>query len=216
MTTRAIVLTIAVASAIVASDAPTHTSTVLWATSPSVQAEMPDWTRRGLPGAGHKTLEPLVGTWRVHKEIFGTLGRRADAPPLISDDITTRREWVAAGRYIEDTTEGTIDGAPYWRRGWLGYSNEDRRYEWVTIDALNTTMMRYVGRRGSGPSRTFSMSGTFTDQGVVGPETVGKAVGQRTTVRIDSSDRHIIELYFTPPGKPEQLADRSLYTRVVR
>jgi hypothetical protein len=181
-----------------------------------MQADAPEWMRRGLPGAGHEPLKALIGTWRVHKEIYGTLGRRADAPPLVSDAITTRREWVAGGRYIQDTTEGTIDGAPYWRRGWLGYSNEDRRYEWVTIDALNTTMMIYLGRPGSGPSKAFSMIGRFTDQGVVGPDTVGKSVAQRTAIHIDSEDRHTFELFFTPPGKPEQLADRSVYTRVAR
>ncbi|TIV11917.1 MAG: DUF1579 domain-containing protein, partial [Mesorhizobium sp.] len=96
---------------------------------------------------------PLVGLWRVHFEIHGSLGRSPNDAPLVSDDVFCRREWVAGGRYIEDTTEGTIEGGPYWRRGWLGYSNMDRRYEWVTIDATNSTMMTYVGERGSGNQR---------------------------------------------------------------
>jgi Protein of unknown function (DUF1579) len=100
----------------------------------AAQQEMPNWVRRGLPGRGHAALEPLIGTWRVRKSIYGTMGRSPDQPPIISEDITTRRDWVADGHYIQDTTEGTVDGKPYWRRGWLGYSNMDRRYEWVTID----------------------------------------------------------------------------------
>ena len=72
---------------------------------------MPDWYKRGLPSAGHAALEPLVGLWRVHFEIHGSLGRSPDEPPLVSDDIFCRREWVAGGRYIEDTTEGTVEGA---------------------------------------------------------------------------------------------------------
>jgi len=177
------------------------------------QQPIPDWVRRGIPGTGHAALKPLIGTWRVHKSIYGTMGRSPDLPPIISNEITTRREWVADGHYIEDLTEGTVDGKPYWRKGWLGYSIMDRRYEWVTIDSLNTTMMRYLGKEGSGEEMPISMAGVFTDQGVVNEKTVGKPVGQRTVIRIENNDRHIFELYFTPPGEKEQLADRSVYTR---
>jgi Protein of unknown function (DUF1579) len=92
----------------------------------------------------------LIGAWRVHKSIYGTMGRSPDLPPLVSDEITTTREWVADRRYIQDTTTGTVQSKPYWRRGWLGYGTMDRRYEWVTIDSLNTTMMIYLGKPGTG------------------------------------------------------------------
>jgi hypothetical protein len=184
------------------------------AAPPAAQQDMPNWMRRGLPGPGHAALEPLVGTWRVHKSIYATMGRRGDEPPITSDDVITRREWVAGGRYMQDTTEGTVMRASYWRRGWLGYSNMDRRYEWVTIDALNTTMMIYLGQPGSDQQMPISMSGVFTDQGVAGEQAVGKPVGMRTVIRIEHNDRHVIELYFTPPGGTEVLADRSVYTRV--
>ena len=39
-------------------------------------------------------------------------------------------------------------------------------------------------------------------------------VGQRTVIRIESDDRHVFELYFTPPGGKEQLALRTVYTRI--
>ena len=181
---------------------------------PDAKQDMPDWLRRGIPGEGHAALKPLIGTWRVHKSIYGTLGRSPDLPPIVSDDIITRREWVANGHYIEDLTEGKIEGDPYWRKGWLGYSNMDHRYEWTTIDSLNTTMMRYLAKPESGVNLPIDMTGVFTDQGVVNEKTVGKPVGQRTVIRIEGDDRHIFELYFTPPGEKEQLADRSVYTRI--
>jgi quinol monooxygenase YgiN len=178
------------------------------------QGHVPAWMERGLPSEGHAALEPLIGTWRVQKSVFGTMGRSPDLPPIVSDEITTTREWVAGGRYIQDTTTGSVDGQPYWRRGWLGYSNMNRRYEWVTIDSLNTTMMIYLGKPGSGKEQPIVLTGAFTDQGVVSEGTVGKSVEQRTMIRIDNQDRHVFELYFTPPGAREQLADRSVYTRV--
>jgi len=58
------------------------------------------------------------------------------------------------------------------------------------------------------------VTGVFTDQGVVNEQTVGKPVGQRTVIRIESNDRNVSELYFTPPGGNELLALRLVYTRI--
>jgi hypothetical protein len=179
----------------------------------SAPQDMPAWLRRGLPGAGHAALESLAGTWHARMSVHATLGRSASDPPIVSDELTTRREWVGGGRYLEDTTEGRLEGTPYWRRGWLGYSNMDRRYEWVTIDIFNATMMFYLGKPGAGLKQPITMTGVFTDQGVSGERGVGKRVPMRTVIRIESTDRHVFELYFTPPGSAEVLATRTVYTR---
>jgi Protein of unknown function (DUF1579) len=172
----------------------------------------PAWVQRGIPSAGHSALAPLVGSWRAELSIYGTMGRSPDLPPIVSRDIRTTRVWVADGQYIEDTTEGTVEGKPYWRRGWLGYSNLDRRYEWVTI-APRVPMMIYLGKPGSGEQMPIEVTGVFTDQGLVNEQTVGKPVGQRTVISIESNDRHVFDLYFTPPGGKQQLAFRIMYTR---
>jgi hypothetical protein len=175
--------------------------------------DVPAWVQRGMPGSGHAVLAPLVGRWRTRLSVYGTLGRSPDLPPLVSDDITTTREWIADGQYIEDRTEGSLNGQPYWRRGWLGYSNMDRRYEWLTI-APRVPMMLYLGTSGSGETLPIVMTGVFTDQGIVDEDTVGKPVRQKTIIRIESNDRHVIELYFTPPERPERLAMRMEFERL--
>ena len=182
-------------------------------TRSTIQQAVPPWVQRGIPGAGHAALAPLVGSWRVELSIYGTMGRSPDLPPIVSHDIRTKRFWVADGQFIEDTTEGRVEGKPYWRRGWLGYSNLDRRYEWVTI-APRVPMMIYLGKPGSGEQMPIEVTGVFTDQGVVSEQTVGKPVGQRTLIRIENNDRHVFELYFTPPEGKEQLAMRMVYTRI--
>jgi hypothetical protein len=75
-------------------------------------------------------------------------------------------------------------------------------------------MMIYLGKQGSGEQMPIEVTGVFTDQGVVNEETVGKPVAQRTVFRIEGNDRHLSELYFTPPGGKEQLALRLVYTRI--
>ena len=181
--------------------------------SPAAQQAVPAWVSRGIPGAGHAALAPLVGSWRVELSIYGTMGRSPDLPPIVSNDIRTARVWVADGQYIEDTTEGTVEGQPYWRKAWLGYSNTDRRYEWVTV-APRVPMMIYLGKPGSGEQMPIEVTGVFTDQGVVNEQTVGKPVVQRTVIRIENNDRHVFDLFFTPPGGKEQLALRTVYTRI--
>ena len=178
----------------------------------TTQPAVPPWVQRGIPGAGHATLAPLVGSWSVELSIYGTSGRSPDLPPIISHDIRTTRVWIADGQYIEDTTEGTVEGKPYWRRGWLGYSNLDRRYEWVTVGP-RVPMMIYLGKPGSGEHMPIEVSGVFTDQGVVSERTVGKPVAQRTVIRIENNDHHVFELYFKPPAGNEQLALRMVYKR---
>jgi hypothetical protein len=89
-------------------------------TPPAAQQAVPDWVSRGIPSAGQAALAPLVGSWRVELSIYGTMGRSPDLPPIVSHDIRATRVWIADRQYIEDTTEGTVEGQPYWRRGWLG------------------------------------------------------------------------------------------------
>jgi Protein of unknown function (DUF1579) len=178
----------------------------------SAQGDMPAWARRGLPGPSHAALNPLAGTWRVQKSLYIAVGTRDR--PAESSDLVARRDWVAGGRYLHDVTEGTVAGGPYWRLGLLGYSTMDERYEWITVDATNANMMIYLGAPRTAEQTPISMAGVFTDQGVLGEETVGKPVGMRTVIRIESEDRHVMELYLTPPGADELLADRSVYTRL--
>lgn len=182
--------------------------------SPSVARaqEVPPPLRRSMPGAGHAVLQALVGTWRVEHSIYLSVGTRDR--PAVFNDIICRREWVAGGRFLQDVTEGTMAGGPYWRKGLLGYSNMDQRYEWVTIDGFNTMLMSYLGVPASGPQAPIIMSGVFTDQGWLGEANVGKPVAMRTVIRIESNDRHVFEIYFTLPGGEEILVDRKVYSRM--
>src|SRR5262245_46088483 len=176
------------------------------------QPAMPGWAQRGLPGPGQAALQPLVGTWRVENSLYIAVGTRET--PAVSRDLICRREWVSDGRHLRDVTEGTLGGGRYWRLGLLGYSNMDDRYEWITVDAINAGMMIYLGAPRAGFDTPIVMSGVFTDQGVLGEHTAGKAVGMRTVILIENNDRHTFELYVTPPGEPEILADRKVYTRM--
>lgn len=181
----------------------------------SEAAPAPAWIQRGAKGAGQAAIAPLVGVWDVELSVYGTMGRSPDEPPIVSRDLHATRSWIANGHYLEETIEGSVGGQPYWRRGWLGYSNMDQRFEWVTLAPL-VPMMFYQGKPKSGTAMPIEVTGTFTDQGVVSEKTVGQTIGQRTVIRIEGPDRQTSELYFRLPDGKEQLAMRMVFTRTKR
>lgn len=170
----------------------------------------PPFVKRGLPGPFHAVLDPLVGQWRVDKEIYIAIG--SPQKPAKSSGMVTKRRWFGGSRHLEDITQGTIGGS-YYRLGVLGFSNVDSCYEWVTFDALNANLMLYRSARLDKPSQSIVMTGTFTDQGLLGEDSVGKEIPMRTQLEIDSHDRHSISLFFMPPGRGDILIDKSHYTR---
>lgn len=167
---------------------------------------------RAKPSDGHSLMAALAGNWSVEKNMYVVAGSLEK--PATSSGMKTTREWLGDGRFLRDVTAGTINGQPYFRTGILGYNNMDRRYEWVTADNVTPTMMSYLGKPGSGAKSPIVMSGSFTDLGVTGEANVGKNVPMRTVITIENNDRHVLEIYFTPPGEPERLADRAIFTRV--
>ncbi|MET9245760.1 DUF1579 family protein [Nonomuraea sp. NPDC003709] len=163
------------------------------------------------PGPFHRQLDPLVGTWKAVKTNYLLGGGK----PIVSRDITVTTRWIArtGGRFLEERTEGTLGGNPYYRLGVLGFSTIDRRYEWTTFDSATPTAMTYRGPALAKRTNKLSLPGTFTDPGVLGPEYVGKTIPMRTVITIRSNDKHTFDLYFTPPGQSERLVDRVVYTR---
>jgi hypothetical protein len=173
---------------------------------------VPPMVDRAAPGPGQQALDPLVGDWQVEKTLFVAIG--TPEHPALSEKMTTHREWVGDGRFLQDTTQGTLKGKPYFRTGLLGYNNMDRRYEWTTADNFTPTLMAYQGADGSPTESPIDMRGSFTDLGITGEANVGATIPMRTHIIIDSPDRHEIEIYFTPPGGAEVLADRMVFTRI--
>ncbi len=75
-------------------------------------------------------------------------------------------------------------------------------------------MTTYYSAKGSGTNGPIGMAGSFTDLGVTGDQNVGKTVPMRTAISIVSNDRHIYEIFFTSPRRPEMLADWMMFDRI--
>jgi hypothetical protein len=164
--------------------------------------------------ACHDRLQSLVGDWTVKKENY-LAGPRPDEP-VRGSGLVARKEWTPGlgVRFLTDTTWGKFGGQPYFRVGVIGFSIIDHRYEWNTVDGANAMMMTYKGDPHSGSDEVISMSGVFTHAGGLYPdELIGASIAQRTEIRIESPDRHVIDIFFAAPGEGEVLADHGVYTR---
>jgi hypothetical protein len=165
------------------------------------------------PGRYHRALDPLVGTWKAVKTNYVLDGGK----PVVSRDLTVKVRWIArtGGRFLREETRGTLAGNRYYRLGVLGFSNIDRRYEWTTFDSVTPAAMTYRGAPVTDVASTMSIPGEFTDPGLLGPAYLGKTIRMRTVITIRADDHHTFDLYFTPPGQAERLADRVVYTRKI-
>ncbi|WP_431955383.1 DUF1579 family protein [Nocardia lijiangensis] len=162
---------------------------------------------------GHRRLNQLVGEWRGGKSTF-VAGGTPDKPLRV--EITSRWQWIpeTGNNFLREIAEGDYGDRLYYRQGTLGFSPTDNRYEWSTVDSVTPMMMTYKGAKGSGGSDTeITVLGEFTDPGVLGERFVGQTIPMRTTIRLESTDRVVMEMYFTPPGEAEMIADRVILTR---
>jgi hypothetical protein len=174
---------------------------------------LPPFVQRGLPSAFHAALRPLEGRWRATKQIFIAIGTAEH--PATSEDIITTRSWIAGGRHLMDVTQGSIGGTTYYRMGVISFSNVDHRYEFATFDGMNANSMLYRSEPLDRHANLIVLSGTFTDQGLLGEALAGKTIPMRTIIRINDLDQHEIELRFdVPGGQQDLLIDRTTYTRI--
>ncbi|NKY87500.1 DUF1579 family protein [Nocardia veterana] len=163
--------------------------------------------------AGHTRLDRLVGEWSVEKSTY-VAGGTPDHP-LVAHDTVSRWHWITktGNNFLQEEVDGTLGDKPYYRQGALGYSPTDDRYEWSTVDSMTPMMMTYRGAKNSGSAADIVMTGDFTDPGILGPANAGKTTPMRTVIRFESPDRTVMEIYFTPAGGAEVLADRVVLTR---
>ncbi|WP_280261850.1 DUF1579 family protein [Nocardia wallacei] len=161
---------------------------------------------------GHRRLDQLVGEWDGDKSTF-VAGGTADNP--VRRRIVSKWSWIAktGNNFLQEEAEGQPGGEPYYRYGLLGYGPTDDRYEWTTVDSVTPMTMSYKGAKGSGGQADIVMSGEFTDPGILGLQPAGQTIPMRTEITLDSPDRVLMEIFFTPPGRQELLADRVELTR---
>ena len=168
----------------------------------SHEAMMAAWQKAMTPGAAHRRLEPLVGSFRAKTTFVVAPG----APPEVSEG-TSEHRWVLGGRFLAQVYRGTAMGMPFEGIGYTGYDNVQKKYIGFWMDSFGTGFM---------PSESVGAprAGAIDfDASAVDPS--GKTMRFLCKVRIQSGDRHTYEMWAPAPGGKRFLQMKVEYTRAV-
>ncbi len=166
-----------------------------------MSAEMMEkWKAYSTPGAAHKQLEPLVGSWTYTSKMW----EKADAKPEMSSGKTDTK-WILGGRFVESTVTGTAMGQPFEGRLITGYDNEKKEYNSVWLDSMATGMMVSKGEYDAA-NRQFSDAGTASCP-FEGTKTV------RGVTTMTSPNSYTYEMYMNGPDNKGFKTMEIKYTR---
>jgi len=141
------------------------------------------------PGAQHKALDGMVGSWDTKVTMWMMPGM----DPMSSTG-TSENHLIMGGRYLEQRYNGTVMGAPFEGLGYTGYDNVKKQYWGTWIDNMSTGMMLSTGTGGDAKVMTFT--GTMADP-ITGQD---QKVEEKITV-VDA-DHHMMEMWGPgPDGK---------------
>jgi hypothetical protein len=148
---------------------------------------MAQWQMAMTPAAGHKRLEPLVGTFRARTEFVMAPGM----PPQFHDG-TSENRWVLGGRYLQQTYNGMAMGMPFEGIGYTGYDNPSKRYVGTWMDTFGTGLMISVGAGRPSDSKI-----AFVTEAI---EPSGRKIVFDSIIKVKDNDNHSYEMWTKAPN----------------
>ncbi len=96
------------------------------------EAEMEKYQKLAIPGAPHKLLASLAGSWKTKTKSWIEPGK----PPVESDGSSG--QMILGGRYLHQEFTGDMMGTPFTGIGITGYDNHKKRYISTWMDSMST------------------------------------------------------------------------------
>jgi hypothetical protein len=160
------------------------------ATFAQEKKEMPSemekaWMEYMTPGKTHKELASAEGMWTEDLVMWMT----PDAPPM-KNTATVINKMIMGGRYQQGTHRGTFDGMPFEGMSIVGFDNAKQSYVSTWIDNMGTGLM-YMEGKWNEDLKGVEFKGMSVD-----PMT-GKDMPVREIYRVESPDKHMLEMYMT-------------------
>lgn len=169
--------------------------------APSQDEMMKAWIAFATPGAPHKALEGLAGTWDVKSKVWMAPG----APPEETAG-TAENRMILGGRYLEQRYEGTAMGQPFHGIGTTAFDNYKKKFVATWVDSMGTGIMVTTG--------TFDKAGkAITSWGTMDDPALKKTTKVKTVVTILDADHHTYESWY---GGPDGKMVKSLEIRFAR
>ena len=166
-----------------------------------MDAMMKAWAAYATPGAEHKALANMVGTWDA------TIKSYIDSSGAPTEQKgTSTFTSVMDGRYFIEKAEGEFMGQPFHGIGTYGYDNGTKQYVSTWIDSMGTGIMTGTGTATEG-GKTFNWTSTGYDA------MSGKVQSYRSTMHMVSADQYHMEMFGPGPDGKEMKMMEITYNR---
>jgi len=163
------------------------------------QAMMAEMQKLAAPGAEHKALAPLAGSFTAQVKMW------MGGPKPVENAGTAEGKAIMGGRYVEELFTGTVMGQPFEGRGLIGYDNAKKKYVWTWIDTMSTAISTAEGTADA-TGKVITLKGESYD-----PSTK-KMSPVKYVFHIESDKKHAFETWETVNGKEARTME-VVYTR---
>lgn len=165
-----------------------------------MQAVMDVYTKLGTPGAPHKMLASIAGSWNTKIKSW----MEPDKPAMESTG-TCEQKMLLGGRFLQQEFTGEMMGSTFTGIGVTGYDNHTKKYVSTWIDSMGTAILFFEGTAGA-DGKTITQESRYDDP-VKGP------MKWRSVTRIVDDNTHVFEMYgIDKSGKEEKMME-IIYTR---
>jgi hypothetical protein len=142
-----------------------------------MQAAMAVYMKLGTPGAPHKLLAGMAGSWVTKTKAW----MDPTQPPMESAG-TCEQKVILDGRFLQQEFTGNMMGGVFNGIGFTGYDNNTKKYVSTWMDSTSTNILFFEGT-GSADGKTFTQESRYYDDPIRGPmkwRSVTKVVDDRT------------------------------------
>jgi hypothetical protein len=165
-----------------------------------MQAMMDVYKKLGTPGAPHKLLASMAGSWTTKIKSCMEPGK----PPMESTG-TSEQKMVLSGRFLQQEFTGEMMGSPFTGIGVTGYNNHTKKFVSTWMDSMGTAILFFEGTA-STDGKTITLECRYDDP-IKGP------MKWRSVTRFVDGNTHVFEMYGTDKiGKEEKMMEIT-YTR---
>jgi hypothetical protein len=165
-----------------------------------MQAMMEVYTKLATPGAPHKVLASMEGSWDAEIKSW----MEPNKPPTESRGTCEQRT-VLGGRFLQQEFTGDMMGSPFTGIGVTGYDNHTQKYVSTWMDSMSTAILVFEGTA-SADGKTITQEGHY-DTPIKGP------LKWRSVTRIVNDNIWSFEMYETGKSGKEEKMMEITYTR---
>ena len=155
-----------------------------------MESMMAEYKRLSAPGAPHKMLAKLEGSWITRTKGFTEPGK----PPMESTG-TCEQKMILGGHYLQQDYKGDMMGEAFTGINVIGYDNHSKRYVSTWIDSMSTAIYYFRGTA-SDDGRTITQECSYEDP-LRGP------LLWRSVTKIIDDDTLVYEMYTRQRGGKE-------------